>query len=176
LGAAGADYIGEIGACLGSQDSTIQIAALDALGKFGFESKDYTSLVSGMVGNSTPNVKVAAITMLGNVRAESEAEGIKKCLSDSSDSVVCAACEALGKMGLMKDQSAILKTMLGKPSTCLSAVTALASMDVKAPLELLEVVISAGLGSADANARVKAIGVIGKLGVVACNVPYMASI
>mmetsp|Transcript_88159 Transcript_88159/g.139363 ORF Transcript_88159/g.139363 Transcript_88159/m.139363 type:complete len:587 (+) Transcript_88159:99-1859(+) len=176
LGAAGLDYIGEIASFLGSRDSGVQIASLEALGKFGYEAKDYASRVSAMIEGCQPDVKVAALMMLGDVRAEQEAECVKQCLSSSNDAVVCAACEALGKMGRMKDHVDILRSMLSKAQTCLSALTALASMDVKVPIELLELVISPGLENPDAKAREMAITVIGNLADVASKEPYIKSL
>jgi HEAT repeat protein len=177
FGAAGADYASQIALHLGDDDSAIQIAALEALGNFGDVAREFTPKAAMRVANSDDiAVKVAAITMLGNVGADEETPRLNSLLADSNDELACAACDALSKMGMMQTNVDILGKMLRKPSTCYSAVAALMDMGTKAPVELLESVLTEGLGSADGSLRELAVAVVGNLADAAVQDPYLKTL
>jgi len=177
MGMAGADYIGEISGLLGESSALVRAAALEGLGAFGYEARDYAPRVASMVtSESSDYVKAAAIKMLGNVGADEEAEIVKSNLESSSDAVAGAACETLAQMGLMRDNGAILSKMLKKPSTCWSALASLSGMGYQAPVEALESVITIGLAHGDSTYRDQAVCIVGNLGEAAVREPYLGSL
>lgn len=177
MGVAGADYIGEIASKIGDGNVSVRAAAVQALGGFGYDARDYAPRAASMVtSDSSDVVKAAAIRMLGNVGADEEAEVVKSNLESSNDMVASAACEALGKLGLMRDNGGILVKMLKKPTTCWSALVSLADMGYQAPVEALELVITIGLTKDDSNFRELAVSVVGNLAEAAVREPYLGSL
>jgi HEAT repeat protein len=177
MGLAGAAYVDEIGPLIGESSRIVRAAALEALGCFGYDARSYVPQAATMASaDSSDFVKAAAIRMLGSLGADEEAAIVRSALESSSDVVASAAVESLGKMGLLHDDGQILVDMLKKPSICGSALAALAEMGYKAPVDVLELVISIGLTQSACTYRELAVSIIGNLAEATAHEPHLGNL
>merc|ERR1740117_1212364 len=94
-------------------------------------------------------------------------------LDSPSSEVACAACETLGKMGLMAASGGVLVKMLRNPNQRFSALVTLRQMGYQAPVEALGAVIEECLTDADSSLREQAVAIIGNLPEAAMRQPYL---
>lgn len=177
MGMAGETFADAIKVYLSNSEPTVRAAAAKALGSLGSASMEFASdLATVAAEDSMASVKVAAITALGNIGAESAEGALKTALKDSKVEVSCAAAEALGKMCLLTDGAALIK-MLEKPGPSrYSALAAIASMGIEAPMECLEAVVTSGLGDKDGILRKMAVSIIAEFAEIAILDPVFSKI
>jgi len=160
MGSIGAAYAGTVADQLTHTSCAVRVAACQALGNFGADAENFTFRLSSLVAEDLEaRVQAAAIPVLAGLG--SNVEVIKTALESDHAEVAGAACEALGALGELSQESVTEK--LASAPTSLSALRALSAMGQKAYVSCLDEVVARGLKNQDAAFRAEAITIIGNL-------------